>query len=72
MPTLTLTEVKIRNIDVPLGAIVTNLNASQPIAPEVILQLKQALRVDAFAKRLAEKRLVARHRHILIWLVVAL
>ena len=49
MPTLTLTEVKIRSIDAPLGAIVTNLDASQPIAPEVILQLKQALRVGALA-----------------------
>ncbi|MDF5737053.1 MULTISPECIES: TauD/TfdA dioxygenase family protein [unclassified Nostoc] len=44
MPTSTLTEVKIRSIDAPLGAIVTDLDASQPIAPEVILQLKQALR----------------------------
>ncbi|MGF2033978.1 MAG: TauD/TfdA dioxygenase family protein [Nostoc sp. CmiVER01] len=44
MPTLTLTEVKIRSINAPLGAIVTNLDASQAIAPEVILQLKQALR----------------------------
>ncbi|BBD64063.1 taurine catabolism dioxygenase TauD/TfdA [Nostoc commune NIES-4072] len=60
MPTLTLTEVKIRSIDAPLGAIVTNLDASQTITPEVILQLKQALRVDA-------KWLVARHHHILIF-----
>ncbi|WP_267871008.1 TauD/TfdA family dioxygenase [Nostoc sp. XA010] len=44
MPTLTLTEVKISSIDALLGAIVTNIDASQPIAPEVILQLKQALR----------------------------
>ena len=44
MPTSTLTEVKIRSIDAPLGAIVANLDASQSIAPEVILQLKQALR----------------------------
>ncbi|HYX18383.1 MAG TPA: TauD/TfdA family dioxygenase [Nostoc sp.] len=44
MPTSTLTKVKIRSIDAPLGAIVTDLDASQPIAPEVILQLKQALR----------------------------
>ncbi|MEH1893079.1 MAG: TauD/TfdA family dioxygenase [Nostoc sp.] len=44
MPTSTLTEVKIRSIDAPVGAIVTDLDASQPIAPEVILQLKQALR----------------------------
>ncbi|MDZ8084785.1 MAG: TauD/TfdA family dioxygenase [Nostoc sp. DedQUE12b] len=44
MPTSTLTKVKIRSIDAPLGAIVTDLDASQPIAPEVILQLKEALR----------------------------
>ncbi|MBN3942027.1 TauD/TfdA family dioxygenase [Nostoc sp. NMS9] len=44
MPTSTLTKVKIRSIDAPLGAIVTDFDASQPIAPEVILQLKQALR----------------------------
>ncbi|MEH2358448.1 TauD/TfdA dioxygenase family protein [Nostoc sp.] len=44
MPTSTLTEVKIRSIDAPLGAIVTDLDASQSIAPEVILQLKEALR----------------------------
>ncbi|MEH2036584.1 TauD/TfdA dioxygenase family protein [Nostoc sp.] len=44
MPTSTLTKVKIRSIDAPLGAIVTDLNASQAIAPEVILQLKEALR----------------------------
>ncbi|MBD2454490.1 TauD/TfdA family dioxygenase [Nostoc sp. FACHB-87] len=44
MPTLTLTEVKITPIDAPLGAVVTGLDASQPVAPEVILQLKQTLR----------------------------
>ncbi|MDZ7951191.1 TauD/TfdA family dioxygenase [Nostoc sp. DedQUE09] len=44
MPSSTLTKVKIRSIDAPLGAIVTDLDASQPIAPEVILQLKEALR----------------------------
>ncbi|MGV0103212.1 TauD/TfdA family dioxygenase [Nostoc sp. DSM 114160] len=44
MSTSTLTKVKIRSIDAPLGAIVTNLDASQAIAPEVILQLKAALR----------------------------
>jgi len=44
MPISTLTEVKIRSIDAPLGAIVTDFDASQPIAPEVILQLKEALR----------------------------
>ncbi|MEH2423558.1 MAG: hypothetical protein V7K48_22380 [Nostoc sp.] len=60
MPTSTLTEVKIRSIDTLLGAIVTDLDASQTIAPEVILQLKKALHVDA-------KRLITRHRHILIF-----
>ena len=44
MPTLTLTNLKITPIDAPLGAVVTGLDASQPVAPEVILQLKQALR----------------------------
>ncbi|WP_445629204.1 TauD/TfdA dioxygenase family protein [Nostoc sp. DSM 114167] len=44
MSTSTLTKVKIRSIDAPLGAIVTDLDASQAIAPEVILQLKAALR----------------------------
>jgi taurine dioxygenase len=44
MPTSILTKVKISPIDAPLGAIVTDLDASKPIAPEVILQLKQALR----------------------------
>ncbi|OUL27349.1 TauD/TfdA family dioxygenase [Nostoc sp. 106C] len=44
MPTLTLTEVKITPLDAPLGAVVTGLDASQAVAPEVILQLKQALR----------------------------
>ncbi|OUL28444.1 taurine dioxygenase [Nostoc sp. T09] len=44
MPTLTLTEVKITPLDAPLGAVVTGLDASQSVAPEVILQLKQALR----------------------------
>ncbi|MEH2028253.1 MAG: TauD/TfdA family dioxygenase [Nostoc sp.] len=44
MSTSTLTEVKIRSIDAPLGAIVTDLDASQAIAPEVILQLKETLR----------------------------
>ncbi|MEH2257441.1 TauD/TfdA dioxygenase family protein [Nostoc sp.] len=44
MPTSTLTKVKISAIDAPLGAIVTDFDASQAIAPEVILQLKQALR----------------------------
>lgn len=44
MPTLTLTNFKITPIDAPLGAVVTGLDASQPVVPEVILQLKQALR----------------------------
>lgn len=44
MPTLTLTEFKITRLDAPLGAVVTGLDASQPVAPEIILQLKQALR----------------------------
>lgn len=44
MPTLTLTEVKITPLDAPLGAVVTGLDASQAVAPEVILQLKQVLR----------------------------
>lgn len=44
MPTLTLTEVKITPLDAPLGAVVIGLDASQAIAPEIILQLKQALR----------------------------
>lgn len=44
MPTLTLTEFKITELDAPLGAEVTGLDASQAVAPEVILQLKQALR----------------------------
>jgi taurine dioxygenase len=44
MPTLTLTEFKITPLDAPLGAEVTGLDASQAVAPEVILQLKQALR----------------------------
>ena len=44
MPALTLTDVKITPLNEPLGAVVTGLDASQPVAPEVILQLKQALR----------------------------
>ncbi|MDF5730675.1 MAG: TauD/TfdA family dioxygenase [Rhizonema sp. PD38] len=44
MPTLTSTNFKITPIDAPLGAVVIGLDASQPVAPEVILQLKQALR----------------------------
>jgi taurine dioxygenase len=44
MSTLTLTNVKITPIDAPLGATVTGLDGSQPIAPETILELKQALR----------------------------
>lgn len=37
------TGVKIRPLDAPLGAVVTGLNAQRPIAPEVVLRLKQAL-----------------------------
>ncbi|MBD2691192.1 TauD/TfdA dioxygenase family protein [Anabaena catenula] len=44
MPTLTLTNFEITPINAPLGAIVTGLDARNPLAPEVILQLKQALR----------------------------
>ncbi|MBE9057602.1 TauD/TfdA family dioxygenase [Sphaerospermopsis sp. LEGE 08334] len=44
MTTLTLTKFQITPLDAPLGAVVTGLDASQTIAPEVILQLKQALR----------------------------
>ncbi|WP_254625839.1 TauD/TfdA family dioxygenase [Nostoc sp. TCL240-02] len=44
MPTSTLTKVQISPIDAPLGAIVTDFDASNAIAPEVILQLKEALR----------------------------
>ncbi len=38
MPTLTLTEFKITPLDAPLGAVVTGLDASQPVSPKVILQ----------------------------------
>lgn len=44
MTTLTLTKFQITPLDAPLGAVVTGIDASQTIAPEVILQLKQALR----------------------------
>ncbi|MDZ7961877.1 MAG: TauD/TfdA family dioxygenase [Aulosira sp. DedQUE10] len=44
MATLTLTGVKITPLNAPLGAVVTGLDASQAVAPEIILQLKQALR----------------------------
>jgi len=44
MSTLTLNNAKITPIDAPLGATVTGLDGSQPIAPETILELKQALR----------------------------
>ncbi|MFN6517212.1 MAG: TauD/TfdA dioxygenase family protein [Nostoc sp. CreGUA01] len=43
MSTLTLTNFQITPINAPLGAVVTGLDASQPIKPEVILQLKQTL-----------------------------
>lgn len=44
LTTLTLTEVKITPLDGPLGAVVTGLDARQPVKPETILQLKQTLR----------------------------
>lgn len=44
MATLTLTNFQITDLNAPLGAVVTGLDSSQPIKPEVILQLKQALR----------------------------
>lgn len=44
MPTLTLTEFKIASTGGALGAVVTGLDVSKPVKPEVILQLKQALR----------------------------
>ncbi|MBD2629802.1 TauD/TfdA dioxygenase family protein [Trichormus variabilis] len=44
MPTLTLTNFEITPLNAPLGAIVTGLDARNPLAPEVILQIKQALR----------------------------
>ncbi|MBD2567958.1 TauD/TfdA dioxygenase family protein [Anabaena lutea] len=44
MTTLTLTKFQITPLNAPLGAVVTGLDASQAVAPEVILQLKQALR----------------------------
>ncbi|MBG1244293.1 TauD/TfdA dioxygenase family protein [Nostoc sp. NZL] len=43
MSTLTLNNFQITGINAPLGVVVTGLDASQPIKPEVILQLKQAL-----------------------------
>ncbi|MBW4444660.1 MAG: TauD/TfdA family dioxygenase [Plectolyngbya sp. WJT66-NPBG17] len=44
MSTLAPTRVQISPLDAPLGAVVTGLDASRSIQPEVILQLKQALR----------------------------
>lgn len=41
---LTQTNFQISPLNAPLGAIVTGLDASRSIAPEIILQLKQALR----------------------------
>ncbi|MBD6619585.1 TauD/TfdA family dioxygenase [Komarekiella sp. 'clone 1'] len=43
MSTLTLNNFQITDLHAPLGSVVTGLDASQPIKPEVILQLKQAL-----------------------------
>jgi taurine dioxygenase len=40
MSTLTLTEFKITPLNAPVGAVVTGLDASQLVAPLVILQLK--------------------------------
>jgi len=44
MPTLTLTNFQITPLNAPLGAVVTGFDASKSVAPEVILELKQALR----------------------------
>ncbi len=44
MTTIIATNFQITPLDAPLGAVVTRLDASQSVAPEVILQLKQALR----------------------------
>lgn len=44
MTTIIATDFQITPLDAPLGAVVTGLDASQSVAPEVILQLKQALR----------------------------
>lgn len=43
MQVLTLTQVKITPLNAPLGAVVTGLDTSKPVAPEMILKLKQAL-----------------------------
>ncbi|BAZ37024.1 taurine catabolism dioxygenase TauD/TfdA [Calothrix sp. NIES-4101] len=44
MPTIAKVDFQITPLDAPLGAVVTGLDASQPVAPKRILQLKQALR----------------------------
>lgn len=44
MPTLTLNKLEITSLNAPLGAVVTGFDASQSIQPEVVLELKQALR----------------------------
>jgi taurine dioxygenase len=44
MTAIAATDFQITPLDAPLGAAVTGLDTSQSIAPEVILQLKQALR----------------------------
>lgn len=63
MPTLTATNVKVTPIDGPLGAVVTGLDASQPVAPELILRLKQALRDHHILifkdQRLSDEQLLA-------------
>lgn len=43
MPTLTPTSFAITPTNAALGAVVSGLDASQPVAPDIILQLKQAL-----------------------------
>ena len=44
MATLTLTNFQITPLDAPLGAVINELDASKKVLPEVILELKQALR----------------------------
>ena len=44
MPTLTVTDFQITPLDAPLGAVVSGLDAREPIPPNIILHLKQALR----------------------------
>lgn len=44
MITLTRSQIQITPLDAPLGAVVTELDTSQPLKPATILELKQALR----------------------------